>query len=126
VLAKLVGRLEDAVIGPDGRQMVRFHGLFIDMPNVLEGQVIQEELSLIRVRVVGTGNFNAADAELIRRRVAQERLGDVRVIIERVAAIERTERGKFRSVISKLPPQQREEIQRRSLVTQPVSVGRTC
>lgn len=115
VLAGMVGRLEDAVIGPDGREISRFHGIFINLPNLVEAQVIQEDISLIRIRVVGTEKFNTADEELMRRRTALERLGDVRVVIERVPAIERTERGKFRAVICKIPPEQREALRRQAL-----------
>lgn len=100
VLKEIVGRLEDAVVGPDGREMVRFHGIFIDLPHVIEGQVIQEELDLLRVRVVVTDGFGTADESTIRSRFV-DRLGRIRVIVERVGEIERTERGKFRAVISR-------------------------
>ena len=101
VLQEIVGRIEDEVIGPDGREMVRFHGIFIDLPHVLEGQVIQETLTRFRVKVVPQNGFGAEDEKLIRQRFAQ-RLGSVEVIIEPVTAIPRTERGKFRAVICKL------------------------
>jgi len=32
ILKEVVGRVEDVVVGPDGRQMVRFHGIFVDQP----------------------------------------------------------------------------------------------
>lgn len=102
VLREVTGRTEDVVIGPDGRQTVRFHGLFINLMNVLEGQVIQESLDLIRVRVVTRTGFDNKEERLIRQRL-QERLGAVQVRVERVDEIERTERGKFRAVISRLP-----------------------
>jgi phenylacetate-CoA ligase len=122
VLADLLGRVEDVVIGPDGREISRFHGIFIDLPNVVEAQVIQEDVSLIRIRVVGTAQFNEADEEVMRRRTAYERLGDVRVVIERVPAIERTARGKFRAVICKVPLEQREALRRQTL-GRPVAVA---
>jgi phenylacetate-CoA ligase len=31
VIEEIVGRVEDTVIGQDGREMVRFHGIFIDL-----------------------------------------------------------------------------------------------
>src|SRR5262249_12648512 len=34
VLAEVSGRVEDVVTGPDGRQLVRFHGVFIGLPTV--------------------------------------------------------------------------------------------
>lgn len=109
ILKELVGRLEDVVVGPDGREMVRFHWMFINMPNVLEGQVVQEDLDRFTVKVVGTGSFNAEDEAMIRRRFV-ERLGRVNVVIEKVNEIPRTERGKFRAVISKLKPEQHKQI----------------
>jgi phenylacetate-CoA ligase len=101
VLKEVVGRLEDVVTGPDGRQMVRFHGLFIDLPKVVEGQVIQETLDQFTIRVVALDGFGDKEAQVIRNRLL-ERLGNVKVNLERVPAIPRTERGKFRAVISKL------------------------
>lgn len=101
VLQEIVGRLEDVVVGPDGRELVRFHGIFIDMPHVVEGQVIQEALERFTVKLVAKPGFGAADEMLIRKRFAQ-RLGEIEVNILQVPAIPRTERGKFRSVISYL------------------------
>ncbi|HUJ10914.1 MAG TPA: hypothetical protein VL171_12900 [Verrucomicrobiae bacterium] len=106
VLQEIVGRLEDVAITPDGREMVRFHWVFINLPCVLEGQVIQETRTQFRVKVVPQNGFGAREEEMIRQRFA-ERLGPVEVEIETVAAIPRTERGKFRSVICKLSPEER-------------------
>lgn len=98
VLKEVVGRLEDVVVGPDGRQMVRFHGIFIDLPHVLEGQVIQEAPDRFTVKVVGRDGFGPAEEATIRKRFV-ERLGMVSVEIHRVHEIPRTARGKFRAVI---------------------------
>ena len=106
VLKNLVGRLEDVVICPDGREMVRFDGIFVGMPNVIEAQLIQDRIDLIRVRVVASERFGPADEELIKTRVAIERLGNVQVIVERVAKLDRTHGGKFRAVVSKVYPQE--------------------
>ncbi len=102
VLAEVVGRTEDVVVGPDGRAMVRFHGIFVDLPAVREGQIVQEALDHIRVRVVPTPSFGASDEQLIIARVRQ-RLGDkVAVTVELVDTIARSAAGKFRAVISHL------------------------
>ncbi len=102
VIDEVVGRIEDVVVGPDGRQMVRFHGIFIAQPNVIEGQIIQEALDLIRVKVVATNNFSKHDVEDIMGRI-QQRLGDqVRVVVEVVPEIPRTKAGKFQAVISRI------------------------
>jgi len=102
ILKEVVGRIEDVVVGPDGRKVVRFHGIFVDQPHVREGQIIQESLTQIRVRVVVTDGFGDKDAKEIVRRV-QQRLGpEVKVIVEPVDHIPRTPAGKFQAVISKL------------------------
>jgi len=100
VLREVIGRMEDAVVGPDGRQMVRFHGLFVQQPNVREAQVVQETLTRIRIKVVPSNGFGSADAEDIVKR-AQQRLGpQVEVVVEPVTVIQRTSAGKFRAVVS--------------------------
>ncbi len=99
VLQEIVGRLEDVVTGPDGRQMVRFHGIFIDLPNVVEGQVIQEASDQFTVKLVVGSGFGDQEEQTIRKRFA-ERLGQVQVTIQQVQEIPRTERGKFRAVVS--------------------------
>ena len=74
VIKEVVGRMEDVVTGPDGRQMVRFHGIFVNQPNVIEGQIIQEALDQIRVKVVPTVGFNQSEIVDIQHRI-QQRLG---------------------------------------------------
>lgn len=102
VIKEVIGRIEDIVIGPDGRQMVRFHGIFVNQPHVREGQIIQEALNRIRVKVVTTDGFNESDINDITDRI-RHRLGlDVEVIVEPVSSIPRTKAGKFKAVISLL------------------------
>jgi phenylacetate-CoA ligase len=102
VIKEVTGRIEDVVIGPDGRQLVRFHGIFVNQPHVREGQIIQESLDWIRVKVVATHGFGADDEHDIIARV-QQRLGaGVRVTVEQVAEIPRTKTGKFQAVINNM------------------------
>jgi len=101
VLKEVIGRLEDVLVGPDGRQMVRFHGVFVDQPHVCEGQVIQETLSRIRVKVVTTDGFGESDINDIQQRIKQ-RMGNVDVIVEPVSEIPRTKAGKFKAVINQV------------------------
>jgi len=100
VIKEVVGRIEDVVVGADGRQLVRFHGLFVDQPHVREGQVIQETLNRIRVKIAPTPDFDEDDiAEIIRR--VRQRLGQqTEVIVEQVDEIPRTKSGKFQAVLS--------------------------
>ena len=112
VLKEVVGRIEDVVIGPDGRRMVRFHGVFVDQPHVREGQIIQEALNRIRVKVVPTNGFGPTDVQDVIHRV-QQRLGpQVEVIVEPVDQIPRTAAGKFQAVVSHLREQGMVEAER--------------
>ncbi len=102
IIKEVVGRIEDVVTGPDGRQLVRFHGIFVNQPNVREGQIIQEALDRIRVKIVPTPEFNEADIRDIIARVQQRLSAEVKVIVEPVAEIPRTKSGKFKAVVSLL------------------------
>jgi phenylacetate-CoA ligase len=103
VIKEVVGRLEDVVVGSDGRRMVRFHGIFVAQPNVRQGQIIQEALDRIRVKIVPTKEFGHGDREDIVQRVRQRLGPQVEVVVQTVEEIPRTEAGKFRAVVSLLP-----------------------
>lgn len=99
ILEKILGRLEDTVIGRDGRETVRFHGIFIGLPGIQEGQIIQDSILNFRIRLVVDIKFGEKEMNVIRKRF-EERLGPINLKFEFVEHIERTERGKFRAVIS--------------------------
>jgi phenylacetate-CoA ligase len=101
LLEEIIGRLEDVVVGVDGRQMVRFHGIFVGLPHIREGQVIQENYSRFTLKLVVTPGFDDQDRKVLIKRFS-ERLGKVELIIEVVESIERNQAGKFRAVISKV------------------------
>jgi phenylacetate-CoA ligase len=101
VLSAITGRLEDVVVGPDGRELVRFHGIFVNLPYVLQGQVVQEAVDRFCVRVITNEQFGTAQEMEIQRRMAA-RLGSVKVTVERVTELERNARGKVRAVISRV------------------------
>ncbi|MFM8450895.1 MAG: phenylacetate--CoA ligase family protein, partial [Haliscomenobacter sp.] len=43
-VAEISGRTEDTIVTRQGKKMVRFHGLFTDMPSIIQGQVVQHSL----------------------------------------------------------------------------------
>jgi len=110
VLKEVCGRLEDVVYGQDGRQLVRFHGVFVGMPHVREGQVIQDGLSVFRVKVVPDEGFGDADVGAVIERMKQRLGKDTHVQVEVVPAIERTAAGKFRAVVCNLTPENRKQL----------------
>jgi phenylacetate-CoA ligase len=104
VIDEIVGRVEDKVVGPDGREMVRFHGIFVDVPHLVSAQVVQEELEWLNIRAVTETGFGTSEEEIIGKRVRSQ-LGNIRVTIEQVDEIPRNANGKVPAVISKLKKQ---------------------
>jgi hypothetical protein len=64
--------------------------------------LVQEAIDRIVVRVVAPNGISAGEVQEISARIVQ-RLGDVQVRVDVVPFIERTERGKFKAVVSLLP-----------------------
>lgn len=105
VIEEVVGRLEDVVVGPDGRRMVRFHGLYLGLPGIRRGQVVQEAIDRITVRIENAPGFERWVAEEIATRVRQRLGPDVKVCVETVEHIPPGPNGKFQAVVSGLPRQ---------------------
>jgi len=102
VLKEVVGRIEDVLVGPDGRQVVRFHGVFLDLPGVRRGQIIQESRERIRVLLECDSEYDRTLDGTVASRV-QERLGpQTRVTIETVDEIPLGPGGKFQAVVSRV------------------------
>lgn len=112
ILRELVGRMEDTIYGVDGRQSVRFHGIFVGIPSIREGQVIQETLTEFTIRVVAPNGLNDTECNEIYHKM-HDRLGNVKVRIECVNAIERTARGKFKAVVCKLTAEEKKRLRKK-------------
>lgn len=101
IVDEIIGRIEDTVIGKDGRQMVRFHGVFVDIDEIIEGQIIQYTVDNFEVRLILSAPLKKNDEELIFSRMKSQ-LGDVSIVIKVVDNIPRNNNGKFKSVVSHL------------------------
>jgi phenylacetate-CoA ligase len=102
LIERIEGRIEDYVRTPDGRLVGRLDHLFKDARGVREAQIVQTRLDEIVIRVVKQGDFD----EQVVVREARQRLGQsVNIRFEYVAGIERTAAGKFRFIVSQLPPE---------------------
>lgn len=101
VVDEIVGRVEDTVIGSDGREMVRFHGIFIQLPAIIEGQIIQHTLTDFEIKVVAARPLTDKEGTLLIGRM-QSQLGNIRLEINQVSHIPRNQNGKFQAVISKI------------------------
>ena len=105
LMGPIDGRTNDILVTPDGRQAARVGAVFTGLP-VRHSQIAQEALDLLVVRVAPAPGFNTAHEHMIRERL-KERMGNVRVLIQRVAEVPRTASGKLRAVVSNLTAEQR-------------------
>lgn len=96
---EIVGRLEDVVVGTDGREMVRFHGIFINIPSIIEAQVIQHTLTDFEIKIVSNGNLSGQEIDTIKNRMKSQ-LGDIEIKINQVESLPRETNGKLKAVIS--------------------------
>lgn len=99
VIEAINGRIEDTVIGPDGREMMRFHGITINIPCVIESQVIQHELTWFEIKLVVSRPPIEDELATIRKRMISQ-LGEIKLDIQIVPSIPRGPNGKFKAVIS--------------------------
>jgi phenylacetate-CoA ligase len=101
VIKEIFGRVEDTVVGRDGREIVRFHGIFIDLPNLIEAQVVQEDYDVFTIKAVASGTLTEKDKVIIRQRM-ESQLGQIQLSIVQVSTIPRNVNGKFQAVVSKV------------------------
>ena len=104
-LGAIDGRTTDLLLTRDGRKVFWLNPVFYGLP-VRHSQIAQEQLDLVRVRVAPAPGFTAAMEQTIVRRL-QERMGDIRVIVDRVDEVPRTSNGKLRAVVCNLSPAER-------------------
>ena len=62
---EISGRVEDYIIGIEGRKIVRFHSLFIDIKGLLMGQVVQEKLNYFTINIVITKNYIKSNFKML-------------------------------------------------------------
>ncbi len=102
VLPPVEGRVQDLIATPDGGRQFWFNPVFYGLP-VVEAQLVQERIDLVRVRVVPGDGYDEATDRAIAERL-RDRLPGVEVQVERTPSIERGPTGKFRPVVSLVTP----------------------
>jgi phenylacetate-CoA ligase len=99
VLAAIEGRLDDVVVGVDGRLVGRLDHVFkADVP-IAEAQIVQHALGEFEIRVVPASGWDEGHGRALAGRL-RDRVGDANVTITVVDALERGANGKLRAVIS--------------------------
>jgi phenylacetate-CoA ligase len=102
VLVDIEGRVEDYVVTPEGRRIMRLDYIFKDAQNVREAQVMQREPGGIWLRIVRRPGYSTRDEEVLRREVRDRISASLKVEFEYVNEIERLPGGKVQAVKSLL------------------------
>ena len=100
VVDEVIGRIEDVVRGKDGREMVRFHGLYVDVPGLQSAQIIQESLHQIQFNLVVDTEADKLHIEDIIKKRLFSQLGDLEVFFNYVENLPLSTNGKVKAVIS--------------------------
>lgn len=98
------GRRGEVILTPEGKVITATFLVFEDVPDILEGQIVQESLERLRVLIVPAPSFEKSGEERLKSRL-QALVGEaVRVEVERCESRElfRGGAGKLRAVVSKL------------------------
>lgn len=110
VLAGIAGREADFVLTPEGRLIspLTLHFAFYDMHEIKEGQIIQEEVDLLRIKLVAWERVSQETqvrlVHELRSRLDSPRM---RFAVELVEDIPQTPGGKRPFVVSRLPMEDR-------------------
>jgi phenylacetate-CoA ligase len=100
LVERIIGRVEDYIVTPDGKYVGRLDHLFKNTTNVLMGQIVQDRVDEVRILIVRDGCYTEKDEAIIQKE-ARTRLGnEINIRFEYVDDIPRTREGKFRFVIS--------------------------
>ncbi len=103
VIGHIEGRLDPPILTPGGRRIGRLDHVWKGVEHVACGQIVQERDLTVRLRVVPEAGYSLADRALIETH-ARERLGpDIRIVVEEVDRLPRTDAGKFLAVVSHAP-----------------------
>ena len=102
-MQRIVGRIEDVVLTPEGNFVGRLDAAFKYSPNIRLAQIVQESVDRIEVYLVRDDGYNEEGDELPLVRELRARLGPtIAIDLHRVEDIPRTPMGKLRFVVSRV------------------------
>ncbi len=107
VLRALVGRADDLLVTPDGRQVGRLDPVFKGRRSIREAQIVQEGETEVRVRLVPAPDYTDADGDAVVRELRARLGSEMSIEVEKVSSIPRTATGKFLAVVNQHSRKQR-------------------
>lgn len=98
---RVIGRIEDIVVTPDGRHVGRLDAAFKYSPGIRLSQIVQETPDALDVRIVRAEGYGRRDEAILMREL-RNRLGEVIDIhLRYVDSISPGENGKMKFVVSR-------------------------
>jgi phenylacetate-CoA ligase len=104
LVGAISGRRSDVILTPEGKVITATFLVFEAVPDILEGQIVQEASDRLRVRVVPAPSFDKSGETFLQSRL-RSLMGDaMKITIERCESRElhRGASGKVRAVVSEL------------------------
>ncbi|MBO6974263.1 MAG: phenylacetate--CoA ligase family protein [Prochlorococcus marinus CUG1435] len=103
IIEKLGGRIEDVILGQDGRMMVRFHSIFLEIKGLCSAQIAQYSYTRIKVFLIVEETYIYDISENIIKSRIKSQLGEnINIEFEYIDKPILSKSGKFLSVISYL------------------------
>lgn len=103
VLERIIGRMDDVIMTPDGRHVGRLDPIFKAAEGILETRIVQDRPDHLRIEIVPGPDYREAAAvglvEALKQRVGTNMIID----FELVPSIPRTAAGKRRTVVNLIP-----------------------
>lgn len=99
---EIIGRIEDVIVSKDGRKMVRFHSLYVEIEGLVAAQIEQNDLENFSFNLVCDESFNKDVSEKIMKMRLESQLGKVGVKFNYFNVLPVEKNGKIKAVISHL------------------------
>lgn len=100
VVARIIGRMDDVVVTPEGRRVGRLDPVFKSAATMLETRIVQDRRDHVRVETVLAGPWPDGEREALLREL-QLRLGPrMRIDLVALPRLDRGPGGKLRGVVN--------------------------
>jgi len=103
VIEEIGGRMDDVLFTRERGFLGRLDPVLKGVHNIVESQIEQESVDVLRVRFVPAPRFTAEDLHVLENNLRARVGGSVHLEFECTERIPRSANGKFRFVVSKLP-----------------------
>lgn len=97
---EIIGRVEDTIVAKDGRKMVRFHSIYLEVDGLVTAQIVQHDFEYISFNLVVDESYNKAASEKIIKTRLESQLGEVEIAFNYLNALPTEKNGKVKAVIS--------------------------